>query len=152
MEAGLVLLVVILMLWLGLVFVGRSLRHRRAERLGTELQTLANAFQDYRRQHGAWPPSTYGEVIVPRGMEKILQETSWAKGSPVGGTFGWLAPAPPGRAGAIWVNAFSPALPLELTRAELLELDREIDDGDPATGRLRAGFNGWPVYVVEFKP
>ena len=73
-------------------------------------------------------------------------ESNWAEGSPFGGSYGW-----DGR-GGILVTAFSPGFPLALTRAELREIDRRLDDGNLGTGRFRSGFNGWPVYQVEEKP
>ena len=83
---------------------------------------------------------------MPRGMEKALGETNWAGGSPFGGNYGWDS------RGLVVLTAFSPSFPLTLTRADLLEIDRRIDDGDLATGRFRTGFNGWPVYQIEDKP
>ena len=145
-EMMLVLLVIVLAGVLLLTLLGREQRHRSDERFIADLQEFATAFQTYQRQHGSWPPSHYGGVAVPRGMEEILGETNWAGGSPFGGSYGWN-----GR-GAVVLTAFAPAFPLELTRADLLALDRRFDDGDLATGRFRAGFNGWPVYLVGDKP
>jgi hypothetical protein len=48
----------------------------------------------------------------------------------------------------IALSAFSPASPHLLSEADLLALDARLDDGNLATGRFRAGFNRWPIYVV----
>lgn len=53
--------------------------------------------------------------------------------------------------GAIALTAFSPNPPLRLTRADMAYVDRQIDDGNLASGRFRAGFNGWPVYTLGGK-
>lgn len=145
-EVMLVLLVIVFAGVLVFTVLGRQQRHRSGERLIADLQEFATAFQDYQRQHRSWPPSTNGEVAMPRGLEDVLVKTNWAGGSPFGGSYGW-----DGR-GAVVLTAFAPAFPLELTRADLLALDRRFDDGDLATGRFRAGFNGWPVYLVGDKP
>ncbi len=160
-EFALTLLVAGLMGGLGLQLASRVLRRGRVELLAREMQGFAQVFLEHRRVGGAWPPSTTGQVLVPRGMEKALEGTAWSVGSPFGGNYGWIAPATarPGGAGdrlegrgLVTLTAFSPAFPLALARREWLELDRRLDDGDPATGRLRTGFNGWPVYVVTDRP
>ena len=152
LEVALVLLVAGLAFWLGLLLLGRGLQQRRADRFIADLETFAAAFQDYHRQQGVWPPSTGETKAVPGGMENFLRETNWSLGSPFGGTYGWVPPDSAGRQGAVTLTAFSPNFPLGLTRAGLLELDRRMDDGDPATGRFRTGFNGWPVYLAGDKP
>lgn len=148
-EMSLALLLLLLGAWLALLLLGRGVHHVRLGRFADDLQRFATAFKDHHRQRGAWPASTPGDGVVPRGMETVLRDTRWAEGSPFGGAYGWIAPtraAPPGR---ITLTAFAPALPLKLTPADLREIDRRLDDGDLTTGRFRAGFNGWPVYQVE---
>lgn len=125
--------------------LGRLRHHGRVEQLGTELQIFAKVFEQARVASGRWP-ATPGTVVAP------LRDSAWGKGSPFGGQYGWLPPGPAGQAGMITLTAFAPAFPLALTRADLLEIDRRIDDGDLATGRFRTGFNGWPVYLVGDKP
>lgn len=143
--------------WLGLLVFGLAVvlvftalgrvRHQRdSERFIADLQQFATVFQDYRQQHKTWPPSTGGEGRLPREFEVALDATNWGSGSPFGGSYGW-----DGR-GAVVLTAYAPAFPLELTRADLRALDRRMDDGDLATGRLRTGFNGWPVYFVDESP
>lgn len=145
-ELLLVVLVVVLAAGLLFTWLGRERHQRNGARFLADLQEFSAAFQDYQRLRRAWPPPTTGEVAVPRGMEEALVETNWADPSPFGGRYDW-----DGR-GAVIVTAFAPAFPLELTRAELLAIDRQYDDGNLATGRLRTGFNGWPVYLVGDKP
>lgn len=136
--------------------VGRRQQHQRRERLGLDLQIFATALQNYHRRTDSWPPSTQGEVVLPVGLEDVLPSTHWAQGSPFGGSYGWIAPrAVVGAAadrlnhGAITLTAFGRGDPLALTRDDLLQIDRRIDDGDLATGLFRTGFNGWPLYLVE---
>jgi len=145
-EVLLVLLVIVLAGVLFFTVTGRARQNQRREQFAAELQEFATLFQTYHREHRAWPPSTKGEVVIPKGMENVLVATDWAQGSPYGGSYGWDS------RGAVVLTAFAPAFPLELTRADLLAIDRQMDDGDPATGRLRTGFNGWPVYYVGEKP
>jgi type II secretory pathway pseudopilin PulG len=135
---------------------GRRQQQQRRERLGLDLQTFATALQDYHRRTESWPPSTQGEVVLPRGLEEVLALTHWTQDSPFGGSYGWIAPSAVGgeaadrlKRGAITLTAFVRGDPLALTWDDLLQIDRQIDDGDLGTGRFRTGFNGWPLYLVE---
>lgn len=145
-EMLLGLLVLVLAAVLVFTVLGRARQNRNSERFIADLQAFATVFQTHQRQHGAWPPSTHGEGGLPPGMANALEETNWSDGSPFGGSYGWDS------RGAVVLTAFAPAFPLELTRADLLAIDRRLDDGDLATGRLRTGFNGWPVYYVGDNP
>lgn len=144
-ELGLFLLVVGLAFTLLSVGLGRIRHEARLEQLASDLQAFAQAFEQARAENGRWP-ATADEVA------SRLQGSSWGRGSPFGGAYGWVPPGPAGRSGMITLTAFAPGFPLGLTRADLLALDRRIDDGDLATGRFRTGFNGWPVYLVGEKP
>jgi type II secretory pathway pseudopilin PulG len=141
LEAMLALLVIVLA---GALLVGVLARVRhaaRCEQLGTELRALAADFEKYHSTYGRWPetPAKAAELI----------DDSWPDGSPFGGHYGWVPPEADGRPGRIELTAYIPDFPLTLSRADLLEIDRQIDNGDLTTGRLRTAFNGWPVYLVE---
>ena len=140
----LVMVIVVLAAALAWTLLGRQRQHARLARCGAELQAIAAAFEQFRAEHGRWPATA-------EGVTK-LANTAWPGPSPFGGHYSWTPPKGPERPGGVSVTAFVPDLALELSRADLLELDQKIDDGDLATGRLRAGFNGWPVYLVEEKP
>lgn len=157
LELALVLGIIGLTLWLGLLLAGRSRQQQRGEQFIADLQTFSAALQDYHRQQNAWPPSTSRDVPVPRGLEQIFAPTNWDRASPYGGSYGWVEPGPTQPAdwagqGAVGLTAFAPSFPLKITRADLLEIDRRIDDGNLQTGRFRLGFNGWPVYLVGAPP
>lgn len=143
----LLLILLVLMLAVVLLFMGLGrIRHQaRLEQLGTDMQAFAKVFEQARAESGRWP-ATAAEA-GPR-----LLEGRWEAGSAFGGEYGWVPPGAADRPGMITLTAFSPNFPLELTRADLLALDRRIDDGDLATGRFRTGFNGWPVYLVGGNP
>lgn len=145
-EAWLGLLVLGLAVVLLFTALGRVRHLRDCERFIADLQQLTTVFQDYRQLHKSWPPSTGGEGRLPREIEHALDDTNWDSGSPFGGSYGW-----DGR-GAVVLTAYAPAFPLNLSPSELLALDRRMDDGDLATGRLRTGFNGWPVYFIDESP
>ncbi len=159
-EVALALLVVVLGAGLVVILAGRINQRRNCTRYIGDLRVLSAAFEGYYQQYGNWPPSSNADVALPADLEEALKATNWLKGSPFGGSYGWVAPAPAAAAGngpghewegrgAVTLTAFSPSFPLTLDKADLLFIDRQIDDGQLATGRFRTGFNGWPVYLVE---
>jgi type II secretory pathway pseudopilin PulG len=143
-EVMLFMLVLALAVLLAVLVAGRIRHTARLAQFGTQLQTCAAAFEAARAERGRWPLTA--DEAGPR-----LVEAGWNDGPRVGGEFGWM---PPGneRPGMITVRAFVPATAIELTRADLLAVDRAIDDGDLRAGRFRTGFNGWPVYHVAENP
>lgn len=143
-ELLLILLVLTLAGALLFTALGRVRHGVRLEKFGAELQAYAAALEEARAERGRWPATAEeaGSRLVAGG---------WRDGSDFGGEYGWVPPAA-GRPGMITLTAYAPGFPLELTRADLLALDRQIDDGDLATGRFRTGFNGWPVWLVADRP
>ena len=157
-EVGLVLLIFVLAAGLVFELLGRNQQRRRCDRFVADLREFAAAFERYAQQPEAALPASTGDASMPAGMEELLKDTNWRKGSPFGGNYGWVAPDPAspirfgsdrGECGAIVLTAFSPSFPLTLSRSDLLCIDAKIDDGNLATGRFRTGFNGWPVYLVR---
>lgn len=144
-ELLLILLVLVLAVVLLSMGLGRVRHQARLEQLGVEMQAFAKVFEQARTESGRWP------VTAVEAGPRLL-DGRWEDGSPCGGEYGWVPPGAAGRPGLITLTAFSPNFPLELTRADLLALDRRIDDGNLATGRFRTGFNGWPVYLVGGNP
>ena len=160
LEVALGLLVIALAAALVLTLAGRLRQRRNCDGCLRELGALAAVFSDYHRQHHAWPPSSGPDAALPPDLAAALKDTAWFTGSPFGGNYGWVAPDPTGAAGngpvprwggrgAVTLTAFAPSFPLSLDQTDLLYIDSQIDDGNLATGRFRAGFNGWPVYLVE---
>lgn len=166
LKLGLALLAVVLGAYIAATEVRKYRQGSQRDRFVGEVQALAAAFAKFHEQKGSWPAATHGEARIPKGMESALAGTRWLAGPPFGGNYDWIppaaapAPAPteataegvekkPDPGGMIAITAFSPAPPLPLSRADLLALDRKLDDGNLATGRFRTGFNGWPVYLVS---
>jgi len=133
----------------------RQFQHRQArDRFVKDLTTAAAAFRTCIRQTGI-APETANSGVVPAGMAPFLSAVNWTEPTPVGGSYRWLgnrvnkSEGETVAAGRIEITAFPPGRALALTTADLLEIDREIDDGDLSTGDFRSGFNGWPVLSVR---
>ena len=159
-EVALALLVVVGGLLFVLTLAGRVRQRRNCDDYIRDVRAISAAFADYQQQHKVWPPGSSADVALPAELAATLKETSWNAGSPFGGNYGWVAPAPAGTTdhaagpgwgarGAVTLTAFSPGFPLTLDKSDLLYIDGQIDDGDLTTGRFRTGFNGWPVYLVD---
>lgn len=161
LKLGLALLAVVLAAYIGVTEVRKYRRSAQRDQFVGEVRALAAAFEQFHGQKGTWPAATHAEARIPKGMESALASTRWLEGPPFGGTYDWIPPAPaptetkaegaekkPDPGGRIAITAFSPNPPLPLSQADLLALDRKLDDGNLATGRFRTGFNGWPVYLV----
>ncbi|MEI6107483.1 MAG: hypothetical protein WCR49_10770 [Opitutae bacterium] len=154
---ALMLLVVALVLGLSFTLAGRVLQRRNCDQVVADLRDFAAIHADYFQQRQSWPPSTGEGLALPPPLADALKATNWSQRSPFGGSYGWVKPDPagvrPGRewggAGAVTLTAFAPSFPLTLTQADLRYIDRQLDDGNLATGRFRTGFNGWPIYLVE---
>jgi hypothetical protein len=133
------------------VTAGRQIAHRRAcDRLALEMSASVHAVQAYLQQnHPGASLAQSGDL--PEEVAKLAPDLDWSRPTPVGGIYRWV-PATQGNpsvAGLITVTAFPPLAPLQLTPGDLAALDRELDDGNLATGNFRAGFNGWPVMLVR---
>ena len=161
-EALLALGIAALVTALVISMVQRSRQRVAVDQLAEDLRIFSTAFQNYHHAQPSWPPSTNGESTIPRGMETALKGSHWLSSTPIGGSYGWVAPdtanasgegegAKWGGSGAIVVTAFTPSFPLELSAADLAYIDTKLDDGNLATGRFRTGFNGWPVLLVGDK-
>ncbi|HUR58568.1 MAG TPA: hypothetical protein VM029_12715 [Opitutaceae bacterium] len=141
------LLVLALALWLMVEMVGRVQQWRRCHAFLADLRDFSAAYQRLGKQDLA---VTGGDRAAPRAWEELTKETNWSKGSPFGGDYQWHEETAGDRKSAtVIVTAFAPHFPLSVSRAELLAIDAEIDDGNLATGRFRTGFNGWPVYRLD---
>jgi type II secretory pathway pseudopilin PulG len=133
-------------------------RHAIArERFAQDLVATAAAFREYLGKNPSGPADT-APGVVPAGMEPYLANLHWTAPTPAGGLYRWTyrVPSPQSepaaRAGLIEVTSFPPGPAFTLSPADLLEIDRQIDDGNLATGNFRLGFNGWPVLSVSVPP
>lgn len=165
------LLLIAVVALLGLAAAGSAVkryRHTQALRHFVQDLTYADAaFQSYLREHGKAPPDS-DVGVVPPGMAPYLSKLDWTAPTAVGGAYRWvnipLAAAPAGDpsatgngsanppVGTIAITVFGASPPLMLSPADLMEIDRLLDDGNLATGKFRTGFNGWPVLTVEAAP
>ncbi len=150
-------LVVVLALAAAVSTVQRHRHRALVDRLTEDLKLSAAGFRAHIQETGTAPADTVAG-LAPSGLGDHLKGVNWKLPTPVGGFYRWTnipmtetgQMLPPG--GTISVTAFSRDTELNLTRDDLLELDRRLDDGNLQTGNFRTGFNGWPVLTVRPQP
>ena len=146
-ELALGFLVIGLLGWLAIEVVARVRQRHHCDAFVAELRQFEEIF----RRYPPHPAMIGAGGALPRATAEALNSTRWPAGSPLGGNYEWVPPRAnaPGGSGSIALTAFAPEFPLRVTRAELARIDRQLDDGDLATGRFRTGFNGWPVFHLN---
>jgi prepilin-type N-terminal cleavage/methylation domain-containing protein len=116
-----------------------------------DLRVFSTAFQSYAHERGDWPAGNGAPGVFPAGMEGYLGATGWQRVSPIGGLYTWdpNSTHQGERYRAVIVLASAAGNPVSDDLAQLMDLDRRIDDGDLATGNFRLGFRNYPVFVLE---
>jgi len=129
----------------------RRIVQMRADAVTHDLRTFAAAFQSSATQRGDWPPGNGTPAAIPPGMSNALKNTSWEKRTPIGGNYAWdIDSTHQGtHHRAVIVIASAPGNPVTSNRAQLLAIDRVIDDGNLTTGSFLLGYRNFPIYVLE---
>jgi prepilin-type N-terminal cleavage/methylation domain-containing protein len=123
----------------------------RSAAVANDFRVFSGAFQAYTHEHGDWPPGDGTPGAFPTGMEGYLGQTSWQRITPIGGYYTWdpNSTQQGERYRAVIVIAPANGQTVTADLAQLLDLDRRIDDGDLDTGTFRLGFRNYPVFVLE---
>lgn len=106
----------------------------------SDLRVFAQAFESYSVLNGSWPPNA-GSGTVPAGMEGDIRRTNWAIPNSVGGLWNWDN-------NNFGITAGISTTGVTHTDAQMLAIDRRIDDGDLTTGlfqKIGARF----TYILE---
>jgi general secretion pathway protein G len=109
-------------------------------RFAADLRVAQGAFIEYSVEHGKYPPDTT-PGIMPDGMADYLTRVAWTKPNTLGGLWDWDNGQFGFKAG---VSVYRPTV----SRSQMLQLDRTIDDGDLATGDFRSRPDGY-IGIIE---
>jgi type II secretory pathway pseudopilin PulG len=149
-EIGMATLIIGLLAAVGMPVLKRTLVAGRASALASDLRTFAAAFQNYEQQNGRWPPDA-GTGVLPPLMAGSLGATAWKRVTPIGGYYNWeynrTAAGVRYRAG-IGIRTKS-GMRVTTDRAQLLAVDRLIDDGNLSTGSFFLGIGNEPFLAIE---
>ncbi len=123
----------------------------RSDVVINDLRVFAAAFQTHVHEKGDWPPLGDGSGAIPPGMEPYLRASNWTQPSRIGGQYTWdrnILHQGYRYAAAISIRSVDGS-PVSDNRNQLLDIDRQIDDGNLETGNFILGYRNYPVFVIE---
>ena len=112
----------------------------RGARFMGDLRAARSAFELYAIEHLAYPPDK-NPGIIPAGMDEYLQKMNWTGETSLGGLWDWDYKQFGCVAG---VSVFQPTA----DNAQMIEIDKTIDDGDLSTGSFRSRAAGY-ISIIE---
>jgi prepilin-type N-terminal cleavage/methylation domain-containing protein len=114
-----------------------------------DLRAFSTALVTYNLQNGKWPADT-GPQVIPPEMAGALPKAFTLK-TPVGGVYEWDFDCSPNgfyTKAAVTILGTSD-YPLTDDVEQLEMIDREMDDGNLATGNIRLGSTNALVFIIE---
>lgn len=115
----------------------------RNTRFIEDLQVFSRAFETYAAKNGTWPASA-ALGVVPTGMSGELRDTKWKETNTVGGRWRWIY-VRSGRSGFALVLTSG----VTASDAQMLEVDKKIDDGNLSTGMFVRSSAGQFIYFLQ---
>lgn len=109
-------------------------------RFVSDLRVFAQAFESYSVVNGGWPPNS-GSGVVPAGMAGDFRASSWTGANSIGGRWNWDF-------NMSGVTAAIATTGVTATDAQMVVIDRRIDDGDLTTGLFQKVGTRF-IYVLE---
>lgn len=110
-----------------------------AARVAENMKILSRAYLSYHRDYGVWPPDNDGSGYGFFYAEPYLTNNIWESTSAIGGRYNWNFIG--GLAEVVIYNVGTS--PSSRTLGIMTDIDRQIDDGNTATGRLRWDPSVW---------
>ncbi len=116
----------------------RSRDNARIGAIEHDLRLFEQEFDTFELDNGYYPPSVSTPGVFPMGMEDRMSQ-AWKLPSPLGGTYRWVYTTeedPLDRIAYIDLVHTS-THPIAIDPSRLIEIDEDIDDGNPSTGSLQ---------------
>ncbi len=107
----------------------RVQRASQNSRTVNDFRVFSQAFEVYSTTNGSWPANV-GAGVVPAGMLGDFKTDVWRAPTALGGAWNWDTTISGFTAG-VSISGFT------CTRAQLVEIDAKLDDGDLAAGHFR---------------
>lgn len=155
--AGISLMEVMISLSIGSIVVAagvpqvrKAQRQAKATVIVNDIRTFAAVFEAYAHERGAWPAETVAGA-VPSEVADRLNAVGWQRVTPLGGQYNWENNQMHGgvRYRAALSISETASAPLPVDAEMLLEIDRQMDDGNLSTGNFRTGVNNDPLYILQ---
>lgn len=149
-ELMVVVLIISVLATVAVPAIARIQRKARTAALVNDLRVFAAAFDAYAQETGKWPPETAAGVLPPL-MNGRINATVWTRVTPIGGKYNWeynRRHAGVRYRASLAVGAATGA-PFVIDAAQMLDIDRTIDDGDLTTGTFIAGTGSVPVFIIS---
>ena len=124
------------------IFAGGSpQKETRDAAFVTSLRKMAQQFAVYEQRAGAFPADRTPAEFPPE-MAGLIAPADWQRDTPVGGQWDWDQQNVFGFAAGL--SVFQPTQ----ADAQMVEVDRLLDDGDLTTGCFRRRANGY-IYILR---
>lgn len=140
-----IMIVVAIIALLAVIALPSFLRARQSAqnaKFVNALRVASNAIETYAVEHNGYP-SDANRSVVPSGMATYLDATlDWTGPTPIGGQWDWDF-------NVFGVKAAISVVNPTASLAQLLEIDRRIDDGDLATGAFQDMSGGRYSDIIE---
>lgn len=121
----------------------------KAATVVNDLRTFSTVFITYSLQNGRYPDDGSPQVVPPQVTGQL--PSNFTQRTPIGGVYKWNFDIPadgiPARAALIIQAAAGNPLVDDLDQLEAV--DKQIDDGNLATGNLQLGSTNSLVYIIE---
>ncbi|HQY05489.1 MAG TPA: prepilin-type N-terminal cleavage/methylation domain-containing protein [Lacunisphaera sp.] len=121
----------------------------RAASVVNDLRTFSTVFITYSLQNGRYPDNGDPQVVPPQVVGQL--PGNFTQRTPIGGVYRWNFDVPadgiPAKA-ALIIQAES-GYPIMDDLDQLEAVDKQIDDGNLATGNLQLGSTNSLVFIIE---
>ena len=134
-EIMVVVVIIGLLAVLALPAMQRVRQRTQISRTASDLRAMAQAFETYYLENGAWPADA-APGAIPAGMAGRLP-AAWNSPPAIGGLWEWDYEPPT----LISITLYQH----RATLAQMTALDAMIDDGNPNTGHFRVNGAEWNV-------
>ena len=137
MEIMIAVLLVAILCAVAIPYYLHLQQNTQNNRFISDIRTFSQAFETYAMRYGKWPP-TADAGVVPTGISGELQDSHWIAVNSLGGHWKWdyNRPRANGFIAGISVTGVT------VSEAQMIAIDKKIDDGDLANGSFIKGADG----------
>lgn len=140
-----IMIVVAVIGLLGAIAIPNFVRARKISqgvRVANDLRVFADAFAVYSFEFGQYPPDSHEALPVAPEIGEYIDAGIFNAPTVLGGRYNWDGPDSYSYAGVSVSGA-------SISSADLLQVDKTVDDGNLSTGQYRRTSNGRFTYIIE---